>query len=174
MIEGKPGAPIMDAARIKIEVDGESLEAAAGQTLLEALRGKVKLPSLCGERLEGLSYPCPSCGLPAVEITGTARVVLACRLMAANGLSVKTFSPAIRRARLLALKELVNKHPGHCNVCQRNGLCRLQTLCADLGLAVAVRPNPDPVLTLVSMPGPFPAAKSPQMEASLRLVGLGT
>jgi hypothetical protein len=93
--------------------------------------------------------------------------------MAANGLSVKTFSPAIRRARLLALKELANKHPGHCVVCERNGVCRLQALCAELGLAVLVRPNPDPVLTLVSSPGPLPAAKSPQIEADLRLVGLG-
>lgn len=156
-------------------LDGESVEARAGQTLKEALGSRLKLPCLYGERLQGLSYPCPGCGLSVVELPDLGRTVLACSTMASEGLTVSSFSPMVRRAKQLALKELVKRHPGQCLVCERSGQCGLQKACADLGLALASRPNPDPALTLVSplaspaIPGLPPGDLAP--AAKVRLVG---
>jgi hypothetical protein len=115
--------------------------------------------------------------LSVVEVSEAAEdgchLALACSTVVSEGLAVKSFSPGIRRARLLALKNLAKRHPSKCLVCDRSGRCRLQTLCADLGLALVTRPNPEPVLTLVA-PSPWgggwPSLAQGQVPAKTRVL----
>ncbi|MDR2443573.1 MAG: (2Fe-2S)-binding protein [Deltaproteobacteria bacterium] len=161
----------LSPAIIHFTLDNQECQGATGQSVFEALKPYYRLPNLCGEKIEGLGYPCASCGLSVVELEDSGELVRACETPLEAGLKIKSFSPNIRRARLMALKRLVQKHPGKCLLCEKSGQCRLQTLCADLGLALTSLPNPDPVLTLV----PAGASDLPSSEARpktmVKLVG---
>jgi predicted molibdopterin-dependent oxidoreductase YjgC len=155
-------------------LNGQQVEGHSGQTLLEAITPHYKLPSLCGEKIPGLKGPCPSCGLSVVEIKGRAELVQACSTLLEEGLEIRTFSQEVRRSRILALKELVNRHKGDCLICDRSGLCHLQEICAEQGLALLSQPRPNPEFTLVPAKGISEKLEAPPLPplANLSLVNL--
>ncbi|MDR1658057.1 MAG: (2Fe-2S)-binding protein [Deltaproteobacteria bacterium] len=147
--ETKPVFQSSSDSTVHFTLDGVMIEAHLGQSLLTAMLPYVKVPNLCGNDYEGFKKPCQDCSLCLVEDFNSGKLIKACAVTCQEGLTIKSFSPTIRRARLVALKALVKKHSGHCLSCDWSGQCRLQNLCAEMGLAIVSAPNPTPLLTLI-------------------------
>lgn len=122
----------MEKKTINITIDGQSFQIGAGKTILEGCREVgVKIPSLC--YLKDVSSNA-SCGICVVEVKGAKSLVRSCVTQASEGMEVKTHSPAINQARVTNLELLLANHPKDCLICERNGNCELQDLCALLGI----------------------------------------
>lgn len=122
----------MEKKTINITIDGQSFQIGAGKTILEGCREVgVKIPSLC--YLKDVSSNA-SCGICVVEVKGAKSLVRSCVTQASEGMEVKTHSPAINQARITNLELLLANHPKDCLICERNGNCELQDLCALLGI----------------------------------------
>lgn len=94
--------------QVRLTIDGQPHEAAAGERLLTLLQGLgLAPPALCHDpRLP----PAPRCRLCEVEIEGQDRPLPSCSLVASEGLVVRTDSPALRAYRDQWLQALA----GHC------------------------------------------------------------
>jgi len=117
---------------MKLEINGRTVEANAGDTVLAAARrAGVKIPTLC--HYEGLP-PSGACRMCVVEIEGQRGLVPSCAFPAANGLKVQTHSPRAIDARRTLVELLLANHPDDCLYCARNGECQLQDLAEQLGV----------------------------------------
>lgn len=123
---------------IRLIVDDREIEADAGENLLKAcLRNGIYIPNLC--YLETMEHPHASCRLCFVEIQGKSKPVAACTLTVAEGLVVRTDTPAVRRLQQTALRLLLSVHRAECRKCPSNRRCDLQRLARLLG--VRLRPK---------------------------------
>ena len=92
------------ATSVRLTVDGAPVEARAGETLLEVLRGLgVETPTLCF--LENLA-PVNVCRICVVELEGARTLVPSCSRVAEAGMVVRTSSERVRHARKLVLELL--------------------------------------------------------------------
>ena len=93
----------------KVTVDGRTVEAAAGQTVLEAARALgITIPALCSH--EDLS-PVGTCRLCLVEVEGLpGRQFAACKLPVLGGLAVRTETPALAASRRFVLELLLTRY----------------------------------------------------------------
>lgn len=123
-----------DGGIVRLTVDGRPLEAPAGRTLLQVLReAGYEIPTLC--YLEGLE-PFGGCRLCVVEVAGARSLVTACTQPVAEGMEVRTASPAVREARRQILELLLADHPQACLGCPRSDDCQLRVLAARWGARV--------------------------------------
>lgn len=113
--------------RVRIQVDGETLEGESGVPLLEAcLKNGVYIPNLC--YLEGFEPQPASCRLCFVTIEGRARPVPACTEPVVDGLVVRTDTAEVRRLQKSALAMLLSVHHVDCKNCHANKQCGLQEI----------------------------------------------
>src|SRR6266540_6557672 len=93
---------------MRLELDGRSVEAPDGATVLEAAQvAGVEIPTLCwDERLA----PFGSCRICLVGV-GSGRSVPACTTPAAEGMAVRTDDPAATEAARAVLELLVSELP---------------------------------------------------------------
>ena len=69
-----------------LTIDGKQITAEEGETILQAAtEAGIKIPTLC--HLEGV-YDIGACRLCLVEVTGTPKLLPACTLKVAEGLSL--------------------------------------------------------------------------------------
>lgn len=96
---------------INITVDGRTIEAEEGQTLLNAaLAAGIDIPRLCHDiKLS----PGLNCGLCVVSVDG-APPVKACETLAARGMNVVTKDPELDELRRMQLDKLLSVHRGDC------------------------------------------------------------
>jgi len=135
-------SPVSD--KVSIRIDGEYVEANAGQTILEAARANGKyIPTLC--YLEGLSSV-GACRLCIVEVSGVGRLLPACTTPVQNGMSVTTSSEKLTRYRRMAVEFLLSERNHICAVCVSNGHCELQTMAQKLGVTYVGYPYSYPRL----------------------------
>ncbi|MGI6004675.1 MAG: NADH-dependent [FeFe] hydrogenase, group A6 [Christensenellales bacterium] len=119
-------------AKITLTIDGRQVEVDKGTTVLEAARAaNVHIPTLC--YLKNVSS-LGACRMCVVQIEGMRNMPASCVLAAADGMVVKTNTPAIREARRVNLELLLSDHDRRCLTCVRNKNCELQTLCEELGV----------------------------------------
>ncbi len=117
---------------IELEVDGRRIEAREGEMILSALKREgVHVPTLCF--LEGL-LPSGACRLCVVELQGAPNFVSACSYPVAQGMKVRTRTPAVLEARRTIVELLLGNHPDDCLYCARSGKCDLQQLSQTLGV----------------------------------------
>jgi NADH-quinone oxidoreductase subunit G/NADP-reducing hydrogenase subunit HndD len=117
---------------IQLDVDGRTIEAREGETLLTALKREgIDVPTLCF--LEGL-VPSGACRLCLVELKGAPNFVPACSFPVAPGMKVQTRTPRLLDARRTIVELLLSNHPDDCLYCARNGRCDLQNLSQKLGV----------------------------------------
>jgi bidirectional [NiFe] hydrogenase diaphorase subunit len=91
---------------ITLTIDGKSVEARSGETILDAARSLgIDVPTLCHHKD---LLPHGSCRLCLVELKQGARsqLVASCGYYVKNGLTVETDSPRVQRARKLVLEIL--------------------------------------------------------------------
>jgi predicted molibdopterin-dependent oxidoreductase YjgC len=107
---------------LTMEIDGRPAAFPEGVTVLRAaeLNG-VPIPSLCSHK--DLS-PFGGCRLCMVEIEGMPGFPLSCSTPAAEGMKVRTESPALRENRREMLKLILSEHPSSCLICEESAACR--------------------------------------------------
>ncbi|MFH1464375.1 MAG: molybdopterin-dependent oxidoreductase [Pseudomonadota bacterium] len=98
---------------IELVVDGLTVQARRGQTLLELIREQAlgDVPTLC--YWPGLT-PWAGCGLCAVQVGGTPGTVPACDTLVGQGMVVTTRGEEVERARRTALALLLEDHGVAC------------------------------------------------------------
>jgi formate dehydrogenase (NADP+) beta subunit len=119
------------ADKIKLTIDGESVEVQDGISVLEAAQtAGIYVPSLCfyqGIRPLPEESPDLACQLCLVEIDG--KIVLSCDTQARSGMIVKTDSPQIKELRQRSLTDILRRHPSACLVCWRKEICKPYDIC---------------------------------------------
>jgi NADP-reducing hydrogenase subunit HndD len=117
---------------IEMKVDGRTIEAKEGETILSALKREgIHVPTLC--HLEGLP-PSGACRMCVVEMEGAGNFVTACSYPVSAGMKIQTRSPKVMEARRTIIELLLSNHPDDCLYCARSGKCDLQTLSQSMGI----------------------------------------
>lgn len=117
---------------VKLFIDGMSIEANDGITILEAAKlAKVNIPTLCYLKEINEIGACRIC---VVEVEGRDRLVAACNTPIEEGMQVHTNSEKIRLARKTNLELILSEHDCHCPTCTRSGNCKLQTLAQEMNI----------------------------------------
>lgn len=117
---------------MRLEVNGRSVDAQEGDTLLAAARrAGIQIPTLC--HYEGLP-PSGACRMCVVEVEGQRGLVPSCAYPASAGLKVRTHSARAVEARRTLVELLLANHPDDCLYCVRNTDCQLQDLASQLGV----------------------------------------
>ncbi len=117
---------------MKLEINGRTVDAQDGETLLAtARRAGIQIPTLC--HYEGLP-PSGACRMCVVEVEGQRNLVPSCAFPSAPGLKVKTHSARAVDARRTLVELLLANHPDDCLYCVRNLDCQLQDLASQLGV----------------------------------------
>jgi formate dehydrogenase (NADP+) beta subunit len=131
----RPAGTASFGATVELTIDGKSVQAPAGASLLNAaVAAGIYIPSLCAhpdlppaaqrgctEKSDG------GCNLCLIEVDGEAGLVQACSRPVTGGLSIRTKSPVIEKARQDNLAKVLGTHPHVCLTCpMREGCSRSQ------------------------------------------------
>ncbi len=117
---------------IRLEVNGRSIEAEKGETILSALnRHGIQVPTICS--MKGLS-PSGACRMCVVEVEGRENLVPSCSFPVEETMKIRTHSPRVLRARKINVELLLSSHPDDCLYCEQNGSCELQNLAEDMNI----------------------------------------
>ena len=117
---------------MKLMVNGNSVEAQSGETVLSLLRREgVPVPTLC--HLEGM-LPSGACRICVVEIEGQANLLPSCSYPAAEGMKILTNSPRVIKARRTVVELLLGSHPDDCLYCAKQPSCELNRLSREYGV----------------------------------------
>ncbi|HNW44273.1 MAG TPA: NADH-dependent [FeFe] hydrogenase, group A6 [Elusimicrobiales bacterium] len=117
---------------MKLTVNGKTVEAQAGETLLTVLRREgVHVPTLC--HMEGM-LPTGACRICVVEMEGQANLVPSCSFPAAEGMKIITNSSKVVNARKTIIELLLGSHPDDCLYCAKQPSCELSKLSSDYGV----------------------------------------
>ncbi len=110
---------------VKILINDVEKEVENGLTVLQALeREGVQIPKFCyHERLKVAG----NCRMCLVEITpGPPKPQASCAINVAEGMSIKTETEMIKKAREGVMEFLLANHPLDCPICDQAGECDLQ------------------------------------------------
>lgn len=108
-------------ANLKLTIDGQNVEAQAGDTVLQAARrAGIFIPSLCAH--DELS-PYGACRLCIVEIDGVRGTPTSCTTPVADGMVVRTNSELIEANRRRTLELMMSGHPSPCLTCDSSEEC---------------------------------------------------
>jgi NADH-quinone oxidoreductase subunit G/NADP-reducing hydrogenase subunit HndD len=117
---------------VTLTIDGQKVAVPTGTTILEAARrAGVSIPVLCHHPDQEVKAVCRVC---VVEIAGSRTFQAACAYPAAEGMVVRTNTPALREARRTIVELMLATHPDDCLQCERNLRCELQGLAEKLGV----------------------------------------
>lgn len=117
---------------VNLKINGQDVTVPAGTTVLEAARSAgIEIPTLC--YLKDVSQT-GSCRMCLVEIKGGRALQAACVYPVAEGIEVRTNTPAVREARKAVLELMLSNHDRKCLTCPRNRNCELQALSDELGI----------------------------------------
>ncbi|MBN2387277.1 MAG: (2Fe-2S)-binding protein [Anaerolineales bacterium] len=139
---------------IRLTIDGTSIEAREGQTILEVAREHgIRIPTLCYHK--DLT-PTGNCRMCLVEVTRQRFLQAACVTQVWDGMEIETGNEKVRRARKLSLELMLANHPQDCITCDVSGECELQDLAYEYQVCVPgwgakgkrypVDPDPNPFI----------------------------
>jgi NADH-quinone oxidoreductase subunit G len=105
-------------------IDGVEIEVPAGITVLQAceMAGK-EIPRFCYHERLSIAGNCRMC---LVEQEKAPKPIASCAMPVAEGMSIKTDSPLVRKARSGVMEFLLINHPLDCPICDQGGECDLQ------------------------------------------------
>src|SRR5256885_14040202 len=118
----------------RVPVDGVEIEVPQGATVLQAceLAGK-EIPRFCYHERLSIAGNCRMC---LVEVApGPPKPQASCALPAADGQTIKTDTPMVKRAREGVMEFLLINHPLDCPICDQGGECDLQDQAMGYGRA---------------------------------------
>ncbi len=118
---------------VTLKINGISVSAPAGSTILEAARiAGIKIPTLCFLKEINEIGACRMC---VVEVKGARNLAAACVHPVSEGMEVETNTPRLLASRRRTLELILSDHEKKCLSCVRSGSCELQELCKELGVA---------------------------------------
>ena len=127
-------------AKVEITINGQKIQAEAGQTVLEAAQAAgVDIPTLCHHPALTNWGACRIC---LVEIEKQRTLQPACTFPVTEGMVVHTESPACVQSRQFVLELLFSERNHYCMYCQMSGDCELQNLAYRYGLDSWKYPRP--------------------------------
>lgn len=111
---------------INLTINGKEVSVAQGTTILQAAKSiGVKIPTFC---YHAQMMPVGACRVCLVEVEKMPKLQIACATPVAEGMKVKTDSPAAIKAQKGVVEFLLLNHPLDCPVCDKGGECELQDL----------------------------------------------
>ena len=111
-------------SKINIEVDGQTLEAEAGEMLIRVTdRNDIYIPRFCYHDKLSIAANCRMC---LVEVERAPKPLPACATPVMDGMKVFTKSEYARTAQEGTMEFLLINHPLDCPVCDQGGECPLQ------------------------------------------------
>ena len=117
---------------ITLNIDKMQVTTEPGATILDAARqAGVKIPTLCYLKDINVIGACRIC---MVEVQGARTFMAACVTPAAEGMVVRTNTPAVIKARKTILELILSDHPMECLTCVRNQNCELQKLAEEFAI----------------------------------------
>ena len=141
------------ATRVHLTIDGRTIEAEEGQTILEAARtAGIRIPTLCYHR--DLS-PTGNCRICVVEVEKQRFLQAACVFPVAEGMVVHTQSERVVRSRRRTLRQMLANHPQDCLLCDSSGSCELQDLAYEYQVGAPAWGEKGTRFPIDSDPNPF-------------------
>lgn len=120
-----------------IGIDGKAVPFREGQSVLEAAReGGFYIPALCFHPRTGSASSCRIC---VVEVDGMEGLQTACSLRAAAGMTIRSGTEAVLRARRTVLELLLADGSHSCSECDADGGCELQEAARSVGLEASLQ-----------------------------------
>ncbi len=111
---------------ITITIDGNKIEAQAGQTILKVAKEHgVRIPTLCYHKDLSATGNCRMC---VVEVKGSRFLQAACVTPVSEGMEIQTNSDKVMHDRKLNLGLMLANHTANCSYCDVSGECELQDL----------------------------------------------
>lgn len=108
----------------KLTIDDIGIEVAAGTSVLQACEELgIEIPRFCYH--DKLSVP-GNCRMCLVEQEKAPKPVPSCTTPCADGMVIRTNTPAIKKARQGVMEMLLLNHPLDCPICDQGGECDLQ------------------------------------------------
>ncbi|MFW5840918.1 MAG: NADH-dependent [FeFe] hydrogenase, group A6 [Planctomycetota bacterium] len=128
----EPTSPDAIGAMVTARIDDQEIKVPMGTTILEAAaKVGIRIPTLCYHKDLCVAGVCRVC---VVEVQGQRNLQAACAYPVNNSITVRTHTPAVRRARRHVLDLLLSEHYGECYACFRNNNCELQALAKEYGV----------------------------------------
>ncbi len=117
---------------VNLTIDGKAVQAPAGTLVIDAAKNAgIEIPAFC--YYEGLSLQA-ACRMCLVEVEKAPKLLVSCTLPVAEGMVVRTDSPAVHTARKYTVEFLLTNHPLDCPVCDKGGECELQDMAFRYGV----------------------------------------
>src|SRR5438309_12111136 len=108
----------------KLTIDGIEVEVPPGTTVLQACqRAGVEVPHFCYHERLSVAGNCRMC---LVEQEKAPKPIASCAMPVAEGMVIKTDTPAVKKARNGVMEFLLINHPLDCPICDQGGECDLQ------------------------------------------------
>ncbi len=118
---------------VSVTVDGRSLAARAGETVLELLRRTgIWVPTLCFDQRVTAYGGCRLCVVSRRD--GAGGLLPACDTEVVPGMVLETSSTEVLNARRRQLALLLTEHRLDCPICPATGRCRLEFLLHRIGV----------------------------------------
>lgn len=116
---------------IKVEIDGQNLEAENGEMIIEAAdKAGIPIPRYCYHKKLSIAANCRMC---LVEVEKAPKPLPACATPIADGMKVFTTSEKARSAQKSIMEFLLINHPLDCPICDQGGECELQDVSLTYG-----------------------------------------
>jgi NADH-quinone oxidoreductase subunit G len=107
-------------------VDGREVVVKPGTTVIEAARAVgVDIPYYCYHKRLSIAANCRMC-LVEMSNAPMGKLMPACQMPLAEGVTVKTDSPRVKDQQRATLEFLLLNHPVDCAICDQAGECKLQ------------------------------------------------
>lgn len=114
-----------------VTVDGQKVELNGEKNILEVVRkAGIELPTFCYHSELSVYGACRMC---AVE-TDKMGLVAACLTPPADSMVIRTNTQRTQRLRRMVIELLLANHHRDCTTCDKNGMCKLQSLAYQLGV----------------------------------------
>ncbi|MCL4545567.1 MAG: NADH-quinone oxidoreductase subunit NuoG [Chloroflexi bacterium] len=109
---------------VKVTIDGQEADVPKGLTLVDAAKTiGIEIPIFCyHEKMK----PVAACRMCLVEVEKMRGLIPACATYVAEGMVVRTNTPAVIEQQRNLLEFLLINHPLDCPVCDKGGECPLQ------------------------------------------------
>ncbi|MDH4134786.1 MAG: NADH-quinone oxidoreductase subunit NuoG, partial [Gammaproteobacteria bacterium] len=121
----------MSTTPLKIEIDGQLIEVAAGSTIIEAADAAgITIPRFCYHEKLSVAANCRMC---LVDVEKSAKPLPACATPVTDGMKVATRSAKAVNAQKGVMEFLLINHPLDCPICDQGGECTLQDLAVGYG-----------------------------------------
>src|SRR5262245_4357005 len=107
-----------------VTIDGRALPFRPGQTVIQvAHENGIEVPHYCYHAGPSIAGNCRIC---MVEVVGSQKPQIACKMACADGLKVSTTSDLAKQAQAGTMEMLLVNHPLDCPICDQAGECHLQ------------------------------------------------